>query len=151
MRMIQLGSLSGLALVTVLAGCAGNGTNLLTTATVPKPQAKAVVDPRCVALLAQIEQLKADGTVGRVEKAADGKTSSVRVKRAALGKVAELNQAYAAYQTECSKPGLIKKPAAPAKTAATEKAGAAQKAPVKQAQGEIKKAPAAVASALKPN
>ena len=45
------------------------------------------------------------GRSGRVEKAAVGKSKNVVIKRAALGKVAELNKANAEYKALCSKAG----------------------------------------------
>ncbi|MFM1814713.1 MAG: hypothetical protein RLZ98_1408 [Pseudomonadota bacterium] len=86
----------------VLAGCAadgGVGGANFTTASIPE---KDKVNPACVALAAKIDTLKQEGTVGRVEQAATGKSKTVVVKRASLGKVAELNQVYAEYQAKCS-------------------------------------------------
>ncbi len=88
-----------------LAGCANNGSlggANVTTQSIPK---KAKMDPACVALAAQIESIRQEGTVGRVEKAAVGKSKNVVIKRAALGKVAELNKANAEYKALCSKAG----------------------------------------------
>lgn len=147
MRRIQFGSLSGLVLVTALAGCAGDNAGLLTTATVPKTKPAAVkADPRCVTLLSKIEALKTEGTVAKVEKAAEGKTRSVMVKRAALSKVAELNKAYAEYQQYCSSKALMK--SEPKAGAAVQKTSAKQ--PVTTGQA-VKKAPATVKAALKAN
>ena len=89
-----------------LAGCASDGSNVLTTASVPQQQkAQApIVDPACLALENRIALLRSEGTVGRVEQAATGKSKTVVIKRAALGKVAELNQANAEYQVRCAKP-----------------------------------------------
>ena len=87
----------------LLAGCAADGGNLLTTASIPQKQAAApAIDPACLALQNRIALLREEGTVGRVEKAAEGKTKTVVIKRAALAKVAELNQANADFRTRCS-------------------------------------------------
>jgi hypothetical protein len=83
-------------------GCADNN-NLLSTASVApdKTVVAAKVDPACVALSNQIDALRAEGSVERLEKAAAGKTSNVQVKRTSLAKQAELNKAYADFQTKC--------------------------------------------------
>ncbi len=88
----------------LLAGCAADGGNLLTTASIPQQQAAAApaVDPACLALQNRIALLRAEGTIGRVEKAAEGKTKTVVIKRAALAKVTELNQANADFRSRCS-------------------------------------------------
>jgi hypothetical protein len=92
-----------------LAGCASSSDGLLpnTTGTLPKATADATKkraehNAMCMALRDRIISLRADGTIGKVEKAAKGKSRSVRVKRAALAKVAELNQANAEYQLKCT-------------------------------------------------
>jgi hypothetical protein len=72
----------------------------------------------CVSLASQINTLKGDGTIERLEKAADGKTVKVSVKRSALQKQAELNKAYADFQTRCG-------PKVPAQTAAQAQPAAA--------------------------
>lgn len=85
-----------------IAGCAVDGSmggGNLTTGSVSQPNA---VDPACVALAAKIDGLKQEGTVGRVEQAAAGKSKTVILKRASLSKVAELNQANAEFQSKCS-------------------------------------------------
>ena len=87
----------------LLAGCASDGQGLLTTASVPKKEAVATVDPACLALQNRIALLRQEGTVGRVEKAAAGKSKTVVIKRAALAKVAELNQANSEFRSRCSK------------------------------------------------
>lgn len=95
---------SALLLLSIvgIAGCANDGTlgdgGVTTSSIVSKPQ----VDPACVALSARIDGLKQDGSVGRVEKAAAGKSKTVSIKRASLGKVAELNQANSEFQAKCS-------------------------------------------------
>lgn len=59
-------------------------------------------DPACQTLAARIAELKQDGAVDRVEKAAQGKGDTVSVKRASLAKVGELNKANAEFQARCS-------------------------------------------------
>ncbi len=84
-----------------LAGCSGDGT--LSTASINgKPETKvAAVDPACIALSNQIQVLRAEGSVEGLEKASTGKGGTVKVKREALAKQAELNRAYADYQAKC--------------------------------------------------
>lgn len=98
-----------------LAGCANDGTlatsNLTTSAVTPAAAPKP--DPACVTLAAQIETLRKEGTIDRLQQAADGKSASVQVKRAALSKQAELNKANAEFQARC---GTV--PVKPATTAA---------------------------------
>ena len=75
----------------------GNGGP--TTAALPeKPKA----DPACAPLAARIDGLRKEGVAERVEQAAQGKTTTVNVKRESLGKIAELNKANADYQMKCS-------------------------------------------------
>lgn len=94
----------GLVSCLGLAGCAADGSNALTTASVPPKTVQApLVDPACLALQNRIALIRSEGTVDRVEKAATGKTKTVVIKRAALSKVAELNQANAEYQARCVK------------------------------------------------
>lgn len=104
-----------------LAGCANDGTlnlsNGLTTSAVT-PVADAAgpkADPACVQLAAQIDGLRREGTIDRLQQAAAGKSSSVQVKRAALAKQAELNKANAEFQTKCATiaPSTASTPAAP--------------------------------------
>lgn len=99
-------------------GCA-DGSNLgLSTQSLGPDNTAAKTDPVCVSLASQINTLKGDGTIERLEKAADGKTVKVSVKRSALQKQAELNKAYADFQTRCG-------PKVPAQTAAQAQPAAA--------------------------
>lgn len=108
-----------------LGGCASSSDGLLpnTTGTVPTATAEATKkraehNAMCMGLRDRIIALRADGTIGKVEKAAKGKTRSVTIKRAALAKVAELNQANADYQLKCAGgPIQVTANSAPAKTA----------------------------------
>jgi hypothetical protein len=98
----RFGTISILAFAAVAGGCA-DGNNLLTTASVaPEKVAGAPkIDPACIALSNQIDTLRKDGAVERLEKASAGKSASVQVKRASLAKQAELNKANADFQTKC--------------------------------------------------
>jgi hypothetical protein len=102
------------AAAALVCGCSANGGLDLSTASISPQQAKA--DPICVSLASQINSLKADGTIDKLEQAADGKTSKVSIKRTALQKQAELNKAYEQFQTRCGPP-------APSQAAAQSQAG----------------------------
>lgn len=91
-------------------GACADGNGLLTTATVsPGVADKAAAEKAaarqqataCASLATRIDQLKGDGTVERLETAANGKTTTVRVKRDALARQAELNKAYGDYRASC--------------------------------------------------
>lgn len=112
------------------AGCANDGT-LTTAAITPKPAESkvAAVDPACATLASQIDTLRKDGSVERLEKAAAGKGKSVEVKRDALAKQAELNKANAEFQAKCGP----KLPAATTAQAAPAPAGTATAAASKAA------------------
>ncbi|MEQ1717512.1 MAG: hypothetical protein ABL907_16305 [Hyphomicrobium sp.] len=130
LRTIGLAALTAAAGL-LAAGCANDGT-LQTAAISTTKQADmrsaSTVDPACVALSNQIEILRKDDKVGGLEKAATGKSASVKVKRDALAKQAELNRVNADFQTKCGP----KMPAAqaaqaapaPATTAGTQQAAA---------------------------
>lgn len=114
------------ALAAFGGGCANDGSNGLSTASVaPEKVAVAApkVDPACVSLASQIDTLRKEGAVERLEKAAAGKTSSVQVKRASLAKQAELNKANADFQAKCG-------PQMPKAQTAQAAPAAAQVAPV---------------------
>jgi len=124
MKARTIGTYSLLALAAVTAGCA-DGNNFLSTASVApvKVAVAPKIDPACVALSNQIDTLRSEGSVERLEKAAAGKTSSVQVKRTALAKQAELNKANADFQMKCG-------PLIPKAQTAQVTAGATQPAPV---------------------
>ena len=131
---------------SIAGGCAsdgGIGGNLFTTGAIgdgkPAMEAKASADPVCVTMASQIDGLRKDGSVERLEKAADGKTSVVNVQRAALAKQSQLNKLNADFINKCG-PNLPKtaavvapaaaapvKPAAAVKTASVTKAAVAAK------------------------
>jgi len=64
--------------------------------------AKPAVDPACTTLAARIDGLRKDGVVDRMEAAAKGKGSTVKVKRESLGQIAELEKANLEFQAKCS-------------------------------------------------
>src|SRR5512137_172126 len=113
-----------------LAGCADGSTGLLSTASV-SPAATATAaknDQACVALSQRINALRQEGTVERAEKAAEGKSKTVSVKRESLVKLAELDKANAEFQAKCSIPlpasAAVVPPAAPAANTAAAKPAA---------------------------
>ncbi len=88
-----------------LAGCAGDGSNLISTASVPAAQKLAqapAINPQCVGLLSQIAALRKEGTPERIKKVAAGKSATAQVKRSALAKLTELDAANVAFQQKCS-------------------------------------------------
>jgi hypothetical protein len=117
-------------------GCANSGLDLSTASISPdKNGTLAKSDPVCVSLATQISTIRGDGTIDRLEKAADGKSSKVEVKRTALQKQAELNKANADFLTRCG-------PAIPAQAAAQQPATttASAAAPAKTAAATTKAA-----------
>jgi hypothetical protein len=111
MTLGTLGKTSLAVVATVLmCGCANSGFDLSTGA-ISQQTASAKPDPVCTSLASQITALKSDGTIEKLEQASEGKTSKVSIKRTALQKQAELNKAYAQFQTRCG-------PAAPNQVAA---------------------------------
>ena len=83
-----------------LGGCASTD-NALSTSSVNQTKV-AKFDPACVSLTAKIDSLRKEGTMARLAKVANGKSNSTRVKRSALAKAAELDNANAAFQAKCS-------------------------------------------------
>ena len=122
-----------------LAGCANEGSmsglfptssiggSTETVAAVMAPK----IDPACTTLAAQIDGLRREGTIDRLEKVADGKGANVQVQRTALKKQAELNKANADFQAKCA-PNMPKSAAmvAPAAAAPVAAAAVAKVAPV---------------------
>lgn len=99
------------AATAMLGACASDGGSggLFSTASVVPPAqdeakvaAKPRVDPQCVTLASQIDQLRKEGSIERLEKVAAGKGDNVQVKRAAVAKQAELNKANAEFQARCA-------------------------------------------------
>ena len=143
---------STMALAALAGGCANDGggnffSNGFSTGalndSVKPVAAKPAVDPVCVSMASNIEKLRQDGTVDRLEKAADGKTSDVKVKRASLVTQAQLNKANSDFIAKCG-PNLPKSTvaaAAPvAAPAAAPVAAAAKPAAAKVAQAAVKAA-----------
>jgi hypothetical protein len=101
---MRLGSFgkAGMAVVTtaLVCGCANSGLDL-STGSLSQQATAAKPDPVCASLASQISALKSDGTIDKLEQASEGKTSKVSIKRTALQKQAELNKAYAQFQTRC--------------------------------------------------
>lgn len=100
-------SAAAIACAATMAGCATDSTGLTTSAidgkTAPAAVASSKVDPACVTLLAQIDQLRKEGVVDRAQQVASkGKSSTVNVKRDSLAKLTELDRINADYQAKCS-------------------------------------------------
>lgn len=127
-----------IALGLLAGGCASDGGGLSSTASVaaPAPAAKVAmapkVDPVCVSLTSQIDNLRKESAVGALEKAATGKAKVVKVRRSSLAKQAELNKANADFQAKCGPaiPTAQTAQAAPAAAPAATVAVAAQAAPL---------------------
>jgi hypothetical protein len=89
-----------LAGALALAGCASmegfGGGGQITTASVP-PQPK--IDPACVILASQIDNLRGDGVADKIAKAAANK---YKMKPADLTKADQLTKASAEFQAKCS-------------------------------------------------
>lgn len=103
-----------------LAGCAtenlfGGGNNLTTASVAEAPK----VDPACVSLSAQIDQLRKDGVAAKVEKAAAKK---YKLTPADAVKADQLNKANADFQAKCST--IAQRSAAAGSTAAPSSVGA---------------------------
>jgi outer membrane murein-binding lipoprotein Lpp len=99
----SIGKIGFVVVATALmCGCANSGFDLTTASVTPEKTAKT--DPVCASLASEINTLKGDGTIDKLEKAADGKGAKVSVKRTALQKQAELNKAYGQFQTRCGPP-----------------------------------------------
>jgi len=130
-----------------LAGCANmegfgaGGGDQMTTASVP-PQPK--IDPACIVLASQIDNLRREGIADKIEKAAIKKYT---MKPADLVKTDQLTKANAEFQSKCS--ALPARPPVQAATSSTTAppagAGATQTPPVQT----VAKAPAAKTPAPK--
>ncbi len=144
------------ALAGVLAaGCSQNSSTLQTASVAPDKaiaQNQPKLDPVCVSLTNQIDTLRKEGAVERLERASTGKSATVQVKRASLVKQAELNKAFADYQTSCGPAALRPMtaqaaPAAVAPVTATTAPAAAKQAAAAAAPAAAAAAPAAAAAA----
>lgn len=89
----------------MLGACAGDSPNFFQTASVTQPAVEEARAPKvsseCMALAGQIEALRKEGTIERLEKVAAGKGENVQVKRTAIAKQAELNKANSEFQSKC--------------------------------------------------
>ena len=128
-----------LSLTLTLGACAGGGdifNSGPTTAALPE---KPKTDPACALLAGKLAELRKDGVVERTEQAAQGKGTTVSMKRESLTKLTELNKTNVEFQTKCSnyKPANVAQAApmvAPAaQPAALTKASAAAATAVKTA------------------
>lgn len=90
-----------LALTFALGACASDSLLTGTGATSALP-AQPKADPACKALASQIEDLSKDGLIERTEAASKGKGSTVSVKRASLGQLAQLEKVNAEFRAKCS-------------------------------------------------
>jgi hypothetical protein len=129
MRRNILRSVPIIAAAALLGACASDTPGLLPTASVAPaeeaaPKREARMSPECVALGNQIQTLRGDGTIERLEKVAAGKGDNVQVKRAAIAKQAELNKANADFLARCGGrlPPATTTAAAPAPSPAATKA-----------------------------
>lgn len=93
----------------MIGGCASDGNFIgpgLTTSSIEPPAvtsaAQPKVDPQCVALMSKIDQLRKEGTPGRIEKISTGKSATATVKRQALARITELDKSNAEFQSRCS-------------------------------------------------
>ncbi len=141
----------------LVAGCASDGGPITTNSLAPQETAAVAApkpDPVCVQLTSQIDTLRKEGTVARLEAAASGKSASVPVLRTALKKQMELNKANADFQAKCAKvpsgtPQTAQAPAVPASAVVAAAApSVASKAVAKAAtSGVTSAAPAGAAAA----
>lgn len=144
-----------------LGACAGDSMpNMFQTASVAPPSEQTAtaaatprvsrIDPACVTLAGQIETLRKDGSIERLEKVAAGKGDSVQVKRASVAKQAELNKANAEFQTKCG-PRLPQQASAPTPAPAMVAAAApVVKAAAAKAAAPVASGVTAVPSAVAP-
>jgi hypothetical protein len=126
-----------------VAGCAnsdGSDGLFSTASTAPAGATEAKVDPACVTLTSQIDGVKKEGIIEKVEKAAMKKYT---MTPADLAKADQLNKLNANYQAKC---GTVTPKATTAALSSTPPSPAAAKASAPTAAA---KAPAAVASAAK--
>lgn len=155
MARIRYSLIPALATSILLGACAGDGAGLFQTASVaplaePATAAapKSRVDPACVTLASQIEGLRKEGTIDRLEKVAAGKGDNVQVKRTALAKQAELNKANADFQAKCGpRIPTSTQAATPAAATTTVAAAAATSAADAAKSAAAKTAPKAAAAA----
>jgi hypothetical protein len=125
MTRVSSGKIGLVVIATALTcGCANSGFDLSTASINSQQAAAAKSDPICASLASQINALKADGTIDKLEQAGEGKTTKVSVKRTALQKQAELNKAYGQFQTRCGPPIATQASTTPAMPAQQQAAAA---------------------------
>lgn len=144
MRFPTLIASSAVALAIGLAGCANDGSLALSTGSIANDDAKLTkaqrVDPQCVALMARIDELRKEGTPGRLAKVAEGKSKTASVKREALARMSELDNANSQFQQKCSTlASPSSTPAAPANSAGKTAASAETNAAIQKAQSDVAK------------
>ncbi|MCH9809449.1 MAG: hypothetical protein K0U74_17125 [Alphaproteobacteria bacterium] len=135
-----------------LSGCANDGSLALSTGSInakPEQAAAKRIDPACVALMARIDDLRREGTPGRIAKVATGKTKTAKVKRSALARMTELDTANAQFQQKCSTLASPTPPAAAVKAAAAQPAKTAAAAITPAAVAKPTAAPTAATTATK--
>lgn len=138
---------TAVTLAFALAGCASDGSMALSTGSIIEDTEKAKsaqrVDPACVSLMARIDELRKEGTPERIAKVAAGKGKTAQVKRDALARMTELDNANNEFQQKCST--LAAPKAAPAKAAAV------AAPPAKSASTAAKETVSAIAPATAEN
>jgi hypothetical protein len=149
--------IAALLVAATAGGCANDGGagGMFTTGSLTEQASltKTSVDPACSTLASQIEALRKEGTVDRLEKAAAGKTSTVNVQRASLTKQTQLNKANADYIAKCgpnpqkATVAAIAAPAAPTAATVTKAVAVAKETGVTVAAPSM---PAAAAAVAKP-
>lgn len=94
-----------------VSGCAGDGANMFqtgsVTATAPAPISTPRVSAECQTLAGQIEALRKDGTLEKLEKASAGKSQTVPFKRDALVKQASYNKLTTDFQAKCGPNAIV--------------------------------------------
>lgn len=124
MSFILRASSQALVLASVmLAGCAGDSSNLFTTGTIGPTEGTPVatapepkIDPACVSLVSRIETLRKEGIADKIEKASAKK---YKMTQSDLTKADQLVKANAEFQMRCStiapRPTTAQAPATTAK------------------------------------
>jgi hypothetical protein len=107
----------------LLAGCAGDGSDIFSTGALGTASADANVDPQCVTLATRIEGLRKEGIADKIEKAAAKK---YKMTQTDLAKADQLTKANADFQLRCSTimPSPVTAEPAPAAAPAAPKASA---------------------------
>ena len=100
----KYGFVIGVLAVLILSGCAANDDLSIETGSIQKNASptKLAADPVCVALWSRIEEIHSEGTPGRIQKVAEGKTKTVVVKRSSLATMAKLAKLNQDFKSKCS-------------------------------------------------